>query len=132
MTAARGDHAFGRHGAWLGLGCVALLYGPIVMLCRLLGWMLIAAALAAGAAELVRSILAGAWETYTLGEAWSWVSANSLIGFGSLIENQVSPDLWLRVGLPLLTTSLWIVLGAPGLVLLLLCRRRRRTFGLRR
>ena len=40
------------------------------MLCRLLGWMLVAAALAAGGAELVRSILAGAWETYTLGEAW--------------------------------------------------------------
>ena len=93
--------------------------------CRAAGWLLVAAALAAGATEVARSLAAGEWQAYSLGEAWASVNANSLIGFGSLIENHVSPDLWVGVGLPLLNLSLWVVPLVPGVVALALCRRRR-------
>jgi hypothetical protein len=100
--------------------------------CKALGWLLIAGALAAGAVEFSRSMVAGSWEAYTFGEAWASISANSLVGFGSLIENQVSPDLWLDVGLPLLNASFWMVLGALGAILLVFCRGRNRGFAGRR
>lgn len=101
-------------------------------LCRLVGWMAVAGALAAAGVELARSVVVRAWQPYTFGEAWASVSANSLVGFGSLIENRVSPDLWLNVGLPLLNASLWMVLGGLAVILLALCRRRRRGFSARR
>ena len=101
-------------------------------LCRLIGWMALAGALAAAAHEFMRSLRAQEWDPFTFGAAWASVSANSLVGFGSLIENQVSPDLWLNVGLPLLNASLWMVLGGLAFILLVVCRRRRRGFAARR
>ena len=103
-----------------------------MIVCKALGWLLVAGALMVGAAELFRSIIAGRWEIYSFGEAWSSIHANSLIGFGSMIENHVSPALWLDVGLPLLNLSLWIVLLAPGLLAVVLCRGRRRGLSSRR
>lgn len=100
--------------------------------CRLIGWLLLACALVMGALEAVRSLPEGRWLPYSLGEAWSSISANSLVGFGSLIENRVSPDLWVEVLLPLLNLSLWLVLLVPGVIMLALCRRRRRGLSGRR
>lgn len=100
--------------------------------CQILGVLLCAGALVAGGVEATRSIGAGRWAVYSLGEAWSSVHANSLIGLGSLIENKVSPDLWLVIGLPALNLSLWILLLVPGALAFGLCRgRRRRSSGRR-
>jgi hypothetical protein len=93
-------------GCWLGIGLLLV-----------------------GAAVAVAELLAryqGAPGTLSIGAIWFRIHANSLVGFQAVIENGLSPAIWPPIQW-LLTLPAWLVLVPPGLLLILLCRRRGRT-----
>ncbi len=82
------------------------------------GWALV---LGAGAAL-------GMYRFAAIGAIWAEIHANSLVGFGAVVEKSISPELWSEVLVPLLSQPAWLVLGAPGALLVVLfhwLRRRR-------
>lgn len=94
-------------------------------LCFYLGWVLLAAAFAAGAAEgLVKA---------TPGRGLHLVSAHDLwytIWPGNLVVTQIrverlSPELWSAVIRPLLDVPAWALTGVPGAALAWFCRPKR-------
>lgn len=93
---------------------------------RVLGWLMLVAAMAAAAVELLRALRDGAWEVFALGEAWAAIDANSLVGFGAFVEKSLSPALWSKVLVPALALPLWGYLAVVGGALVYLCRRRPR------
>ncbi|MSP84127.1 MAG: hypothetical protein EXQ94_14795 [Alphaproteobacteria bacterium] len=99
---------------------------------QIIGWVLLIAAVTVLAIDVVPSLGEAPFIATSVGEAWASVNANSLVGFGAIVENRVDPDLWTEVILPILVWPLAAVLGVPGLVLVILCRSRRGRTGLER
>ena len=96
---------------------------------RKLGYWLGVGLLIAGAAAAVADLLAmlqGASQTLSIGAIWYRIHANSLVGFQGLIERGLSPAIWPPIQW-LLVLPTWVVLVPPGLLLVLLCRDRRRS-----
>lgn len=93
---------------------------------RILGWLLVAAAIAAVGAELLASLEAGGWRPLALGELWYRLDAPSLNLAQAVIQRYLLPALWDPVIATVLTWPAWLVAGVPGLVLLFLTRRRNR------
>ena len=93
---------------------------------RLTGVALLLAALLTLAVEAYGWWRVDVWESVSLGAAWASVNANSLVGLGAFVENSISPWLWIEILVPVLIQPLWLVLGLPGAVLVLITRRRRR------
>ena len=93
---------------------------------RLSGVALLLAALLTLAVEAYGWWRDDVWESASLGAAWASVNANSLVGLGAFVENSISPWLWIEILVPVLIQPLWLVLGLPGAVLVLITRRRRR------
>ena len=89
----------------------------IIIAGRIAGWLLLFAALAALIFELFRWGRDGVYQAAAVGEVWVAINANSLIGFGAVIEQRLSPWLWLEIIVPLLTLPAWLVLGVPGALL---------------
>ena len=87
---------------------------------------LIFVAVAAVFVELFRFWRDGAYQTLPVAEIWLNISANSLVGFGAIIEQKISPWLWFEVLVPFLSLPVWLVFGAPGALLAWYLRRRRR------
>ena len=94
-----------KFGYWLGVG-------------------LLVAGGAVAVAELL-TMVQGARSTLSIGAIWFRIHANSLVGFQALIEKQLSPTVWPPIQW-LLTLPTWLVLAPPGLLLVLLCRKRGR------
>lgn len=90
-----------------------------------LGAVLLACGVIAGLYELV-TWLRGAHAATSLGSIWFQIHGNSLVGFQALVEKGIAPAAWPPIQ-ALLTWPAWLVLGAPGLALVLLCRPRRTT-----
>jgi hypothetical protein len=104
-----------------------------VIVCRVIGWLLIVVVLGALGYEIHQWIV-GEGSGYRFiagGELWARASANTLVGFQALIEKQVAPWLWSDVILPILLAPAWAIPAAPGLLLVLICQRRRAHRGLR-
>jgi hypothetical protein len=40
---------------------------------------------------------------------WAMIDANSLVGFGAVVEQKIDADLWINVVLPFLTWPAWIL-----------------------
>jgi hypothetical protein len=95
-----------RFGYWLGVG-------------------LLVAGAAVAVAELL-TMLQGARSTLSIGAIWFRIHANSLVGFQALIENRLTPLVWLPIQW-LLTLPTWLVLVPPGLLLVFFCRDRGRS-----
>ncbi len=76
--------------------------------------------------ELFRFWRDGAYQTLPVAEIWLNISANSLVGFGAIIEQKISPWLWFEVLVRFLSLPAWLVFGAPGALLAWRLRRRRR------
>ncbi len=93
---------------------------------RVIGWILVLAALAAFAYEVVGAFGPGGYALRAGGELWYQIHSNSLVGFQALIEKQLAPWLWSAILQPILLAPAWAALGVPGLLLALLCRHRRR------
>ena len=63
----------------------------------------------------------------SIGAVWASIDPNSIVGFGSLIENKVSPDLWLDVFLPALQWQAWVIPAVLGGLLVLSARPSKRS-----
>jgi hypothetical protein len=93
---------------------------------RIIGWILMAAALAALGYEAFVAIDTGAWRVLALGEIWFKVDSQSLNAAQAGIQRHVSPYLWEPVITTVLLWPGWAVFGVPAVLLMLLFRVRRR------
>jgi hypothetical protein len=89
-----------------------------------LGVALLLLAAASALAEVVMAAQGGRG-AISLGWLWFQIHGNSLVGFQALIEKGVSPAFWPPIQ-SFLTWRLWLVLGAPGVLLALCCLGLRR------
>tara|TARA_R110002167_G_scaffold150687_3_gene344455 strand:- start:51 stop:368 length:318 start_codon:yes stop_codon:yes gene_type:complete len=92
---------------------------------RIVAWILLALALMALGAEIVRSLEAGAWEILALGPLWYAIDPAGLNVTQAVIQRYLLTELWDPVIVTLLTWPAWVVFAVPGLLLLALFRRRR-------
>lgn len=98
---------------------------------RLLGWLITAAALMAAGAEIFASLEAGAYQGLALGELWFKIHTGSLNISQAIIQRYVHPFVWDPVIVTILQWPAWITLGILGPALVLLFRKRgRRDAGL--
>jgi len=91
---------------------------------RLLGWLITAAALMAVGAEVIASLETNAYRGLTLGELWYLLNRDSLNLMQAITQRYLLPVLWEGVVVLLLQPA-WIVLGVTGPVLVLLFSNRR-------
>ena len=100
------------------------------MITRIIGALLILAALAAAGVELAQWISSGTYKSVTLGGLWYMVHRASLNASQAGIQRYVAPWLWDPGIVWLLVQPAWAITGLPGAVLLWLGRpkkkRRRR------
>lgn len=92
---------------------------------RILGYVLLLAGITALGAEVLNSIEAGAWTILTGGEIWARIDLPSLNALQAGLERHIDPFLWDPILLNILLAPAWLVLGLPGLILILVARRRR-------
>ncbi len=90
---------------------------------RLIGWLITAAALMAVGAEVVATLETNAYRGLALGELWYLLNRDSLNLMQAVTQRYLLPALWDGVVLVLLQPA-WIVLGVTGPVLVLLFARR--------
>jgi len=99
---------------------------------RVLGTILVAAALVAAGLDAVNWLSTGAWRSGALGEHWFKLSPGTLNLVQAVVQRYISPWLWESVIQTVLLLPTWAVLGVPGLALLVIPsrsgsgRRRRR------
>jgi len=98
---------------------------------RVLGWLLIAVALVVLTVDVVTWLQTGTWRLSALGEIWAELHRNSLLLAEPAIDRHVWPGLWQSVVVPFLLLPAAPMIAVVGLVLLLLCRPKRRRSGLR-
>ncbi|MEX2628315.1 MAG: hypothetical protein WD341_00135 [Tistlia sp.] len=92
------------------------------LLARLLGYLLLIAALAALAVDLLAWSTTGRFRLSELGALWAQIDRPSLNLVQAVLERHVWQPLWDGLFWVLLQPAV-LVLGLPGLVLLLLGRR---------
>ena len=101
--------------------------GVVLIVCRILGWILVLLALGAAAYEIMVAINGpGGWRMIALGELWFKLHPHSLNAFQAGIQRYLTPWLWEPVITTILLWPGWLVFGVPGLLAVILCRRRRR------
>jgi ABC-type Fe3+ transport system permease subunit len=100
------------------------------MVLRVIGWLLLLAALIAVGWDVFHWVHEGHWAATPTGKAWYQASPGSLNLMQAVIERHIWKTLWNPIILTVLLQPIWLVLGIPGLLLALLARsRRRRRFG---
>jgi hypothetical protein len=94
---------------------------------RILGWLLVLAALVMVGREALAWYQTGTWTIIPAGQLWFEIDRESLLLAQPAIERHLLPELWTAIA-AMLQWPAWAVLGVPGLVLLLIAglRRRRR------
>ena len=102
-----------------------------MMVGRIIGWVLLVAALAVAGYEAMAALNAGAWRPIAFGELWFKLHAASLNGAQAGIQRYLAPWLWEPGITSILRLPSWVVLGIPAAALLWFCRRRtpERRFG---
>jgi len=102
-----------------------------VVVLRVIGWLLILAALALLGRDVLRWVASGHWAATPTGKLWYQLSPNSLGLLQAGIERHVWRPLWNDGIFPILLQPVWLVLGVAGIVLVALFRRsrKRRRFG---
>ena len=90
--------------------------GSMVVL-RVLGWLLVGAALLCAGWEVVGSLQAARWTWLTAGELWFRLDSSSLNLVQAVIQRYVAPWLWDPAIVTVLLGPAWAVLGLPGLLL---------------
>lgn len=96
---------------------------------RLLGWVLLLAALAVLGMDLLASMHQGVPRFASAGEVWAALHRDSLLLAEPAIDRHVWPGLWQGVVVPVLLWPAAAVLGAPAILLLLVSHRRPRRRG---
>ena len=97
-----------------------------MIICRSVAILFLLAALGLFVYEIVNALTGGGYNLIAGGELWANIHANSLVGFGALIEKNISPWLWGEIIVPILLAPAWAIAVVPGLVLAILCRSRRK------
>ena len=96
---------------------------------RLLGLIFLAAALALASYDAITSLSDGLIRVTKLGDVWFGIHQNSLQLLQPAIERHVAVWLWDPVMLSILTSPTWLVLGAIGIILVLLGRKKKPLIG---
>ena len=96
-----------------------------MILGRILGWVLLAAAIVTLGRDLVNWWYQGGWSFVPLGEIWYQLHPRSLQGLQPLVQGGFWPPLWDEAVVPVLRQPAAAILGGFGLLFLLLFRRRR-------
>ena len=91
---------------------------------RILGWLLVAAALATAGWEVWRYFDTGAYVIVAAGELWYALGRGSLNLTQSVIQRYLHPALWDPVIVTVLLAPAWAILGAAGIALHYLFRKR--------
>ena len=102
--------------------------GKIRTTARILGWLLLVLALLAAGAEAVASLRAGEWQPLALGQVWYNLDRGSINLMQAVVQRYLHPAIWDPGVIAILQWPAWLVALIPGLVLLLLGRRKRRGF----
>jgi len=105
---------------WLTWGAWNLWFG------RLIGWLLMAAAIVALGGDVLASLAAGSLDTLSLGALWFKLDPASLNLSQAVIQRYVSAWLWDPAIQWLLQQPAAINAAVPGLLLLFFCRDRSR------
>lgn len=92
---------------------------------RLLGWLLLLAALAVAVHDGLAIVQDGQWRLLAAGELWFDIDPASLNLAQAAVERHIDPAAWGRFIRPVLLAPALLVLGLPGLLLVVLARRRR-------
>jgi ABC-type sugar transport system permease subunit len=100
--------------------------GEGLIVLRVIGWLLILAALILLGRDIVAWIHLGRWVAMPAGQLWHDLSPNSLGLAQAAIERHVWKPLWNPVIFTILRQPASLVFAAPGLLLLLVARRSRR------
>jgi hypothetical protein len=103
-----------------------------LVLLRILGWLLVGAALLCAGAETVASLQAGGWMPTAAGELWFRLDPFSLNLAQAVVQRYVAPWLWDPGIVTVLLAPAWLVFATPGLLFVWLARparnRRRHWF----
>ncbi|MBI3452570.1 MAG: hypothetical protein HY057_07055 [Rhodospirillales bacterium] len=92
---------------------------------RLIGWVLIVAALLAAGQDALGFLRSGTYAMAPLGELWYALHPGSLNVIQAVVERYLHPWLWDPVLFSVVLTPAWIVFAVPGIVLLILFRHGR-------
>ena len=93
---------------------------------RVIGWVFIVAALGVAGWELYVFFATGRYTNFSLGQLWFTISPASLNLTQAGIERHVLPALWDPVLITALRAPAWITFALIGLLLIWVCRNRRR------
>jgi ABC-type Fe3+-siderophore transport system permease subunit len=103
-----------------------------VIVGRIIGWVLCAIALMLIGMETLASFRAGSWDPQLLGQLWFEFDSGSLNLVQAVVQRYLIPELWDPVILAMLLWPAWIVFLIPGLILVILCRKRDNRFAPRK
>jgi hypothetical protein len=93
---------------------------------RIVGWLLVAAALVVAGADLLASLEQDAVVLRPLGELWFRLDPGSLNLAQAVVQRYLHPALWDPAIVAVLRLPAVVAFGLPGLALVLACRRPRR------
>jgi len=99
-----------------------------VFLGRVLGWLLLAAAIVVVGRDAMNFWYQGSWSFVPAGELWTQIHPRSLQGLQPLVQSRIFafwPEVWDAAFVPVLRLPAAALLGGLGLLFLLLFRRRR-------
>ena len=100
---------------------------------QIIGGVFLFGALVCVAVEVYRLFSGEGYRVLALGELWSSIHTNSLVGFGAFVEQSVSAPLWQDLIVPILSyVPAWFISGAIGSALAWFCRGKRRRIFSRR
>src|SRR5262249_49129402 len=101
-----------------------------LVLLRVIGWLLLLAAVVALGWDGFTWMQSGHWLVTPAGKSWYQLSPGSLNLVQAVIERHIWKPLWNPVILTVLLMPTWVVVGVPGALLAILARpRKRRRFG---
>ena len=89
------------------------------------GWILIALAVAALLLDAYETYVSGSFAPLAAGELWYRLDRGSLGLIQAVVQRYIWPWLWDPAIVTLLTWPAFVVLGVPGALLAILCRKRR-------
>ena len=98
---------------------------------RLIGWILVGCAFLVLGHDILLYLNTEAWHSILLGELWYNLNPQGLNLTQAIVQRYLTPVLWDPVILTVLLWPAWLVFLAPGVVFLLLCRKRRPAGGRR-
>ena len=97
---------------------------------RIIGWLLIIGGAAVAVQDALNWLETGTIRLVALGEFWFDRHPPSLNTMQSLIQRYTVPELWDPGIVTVLLLPAGVLLGASGLVITFLCRRRKRRYRL--